>query len=463
MRKPTNRPNIILINCDDLGYGDLGCYGSSVNDTPHLNRMSREGLLFTDFYMASAVCSPSRAAMLTGCCPPRIGFGQFTAKKEDVLYPGDEEGLNPEELTIAGQLKNAGYRTKIVGKWHCGDQPEFLPLNYGFDEYYGLPYSNDMGRQVDSPDSPPLPLLRNHQVLMEQPDQTGLTEKYAQESIEFIRRGTHQPFFLYLAHMYVHLPLFVPRYFLRKSRNGGYGGAVECIDWVAGVIFDELKRQGIDDHTLVIFTSDNGSRARDEGGSNGPLRGHKGTTWEGGMRVPCIMRWPGVIPGESRSSQLATGMDLLPTITEIIGGRMPEDRLIDGKSIYAMMMNPETSRSPHRCFAYYFKDSLQAVRNHQWKLHVNRDGEVVNELYNLMNDIGETTNVFDRNPAVVEELLRAAEEFREDLGDEATGRKGQNIRPCGRVNNARPLTGYSPDHPYMVALYDLADSKVMSG
>ena len=284
-----DRPNIILINCDDLGYGDLGCYGSEVNKTPILDKLAGDGIRFTDFYMASSVCSPFRGAMMTGCYPPRIGFGSFDGQR--VLFPGQGIGLNPNELTISKLLQKAGYATKIIGKWHCGDQKEFLPTRYGFDSYYGLPYSNDMGIQSQMwyprPSSllhPPLPLMRDDEVIQEQPDQSGLTERYVEEATRFIRANVKKPFFLYLAHMYVHLPIYAQNRFIRESENGVYGAAVASIDWATGVILAELKRYNLDENTLVIFTSDNGSRLNDGGGSNGPLRGAKGSTWEGGQR-----------------------------------------------------------------------------------------------------------------------------------------------------------------------------------
>ena len=297
-----DKPNIVLVNCDDLGWGDLGVYGSTINKTPALDKMAEEGVRFTDFYVASGVCSPSRGALLTGCYPQRIGFGAFDGFR--VLFPGDGIGLNPDETTIAGALKDVGYSTKIIGKWHCGDQPEFLPTNHGFGSYYGLPYSNDMGRQVEDPSiddhdrreqlrrRPPLPLIRDEDVIQEQPDLRALTERYAEEAVRFIRGNADadKPFFLYFAHMYVHLPLYAPENLVNASENGDYGACVAGIDWVAEVLFDELKRQGIDENTLVIFTSDNGSRLDNQGGSNGELRGRKGTTWEGGQRVPCMMR-----------------------------------------------------------------------------------------------------------------------------------------------------------------------------
>ncbi len=451
----SRQPNIILINCDDLGYGDLGCYGSSVNATPNLDRMADEGLRFTDFYQASPVCSPSRGAMMTGCYPPRIGFGAFDGRW--VLFPGQPLGLNPDETTIAKLLRQTGYATKIVGKWHCGDQPDFLPTRHGFDSYYGIPYSNDMGRQNADDKYPPLPLLRDGDVIQEQPDQTGLTERYVEESIRFIRDNREQPFFLYLAHMYVHLPIYVPGRFLRESKNGPYGGAVACIDWAAGVLFHELKELGLDGDTLVIFTSDNGSRCRDEGGSNGALRGTKGTTWEGGQRVPCIMRWPGKIPGGSVSNGIAAAMDFYPTLAEIAGTNPPADRTIDGKTLLPLIRDPDHTDSPRDTFFYFMKNNLEAVRRGKWKLHVRKRDEAIRELYDLDADPGESNNVIEAHPDVAAELDRLLDACREDLGDEVAGIEGKNVRPAGRVDHPDTLTHYDRDHPYIMALYDLKE------
>ena len=457
------QPNIILINCDDLGYGDLGCYGSEANDTPVLDRMADEGMRFTDFYMASGVCSPSRAAMLTGCYPPRIGFGAFDGRV--VLFPGQALGLNTQEITIAKLLQDAGYATKIIGKWHCGDQQEFLPTKHGFDRYYGLPYSNDMGIQFEDDIYPPLPLLRDEDVIQQQPDQTGLTERYVEEAVRFIREDRDNPFFLYFAHMYVHLPVYVPDRFLRESGNGAYGGAIACIDWAAGVIFNELKAQGIDENTLVIFTSDNGSRAAGEGGSNAPLRGTKRTTWEGGMRLPCIMRWPAGIPAGSVCSEIATSMDLYPTLASVGGALVPDDRTIDGRDIRTLMFAEEGAESPHDAFFYYRGNDLEAVRSGRWKLHVRKgdhradatvDGPV-SELYDLESDVGEANNVYADHPDVVQALTEKLESCRRDIGDAATGIQGDDVRPIGRVDNPDTLTHYDPEHPYIVAMYDLKD------
>ncbi len=456
----SENPNIILINCDDLGYGDLGCYGSSKNNTPHLDKLATEGMRFTDFYMASPVCSPSRGAMMTGCYPPRIGFGEFDG--QIVLFPGDPIGLSADETTVASQLKSAGYATKIIGKWHCGDQPEFLPTRHGFDEYFGIPYSNDMGRQVDRPDRPPLPLLRNETVIQAQPDQRGITERYTDEALQFINAHQEEPFFLYLAQMYVHVPLFVPKQFLESSRNGAYGGAVECIDWSVGVLMDHLKELGIEENTLVIFTSDNGSRARDEGGSNQPCRGTKATTWEGGQRVPCIMRWPAKIPAGTTCEAITTAMDFFPTLSKLVGIDVSSERIIDGFDISGLMMG-DGSEPPNDTFFYYLRNSLEAVRVGDWKLHLRKDSEVVNELYNLREDIGETKNLYSERADIVDALSKKAAAIREDIGDEATGIVGKNNRPIGRIENPQTLTEYREDHPYMIAMYDLPDMPTLSG
>lgn len=474
-----DRPNVILINCDDLGYGDLGCYGSEVHDTPALDRMAAEGARLTDFYMASPVCSPSRGAMLTGCYPPRIGFDSFDGVH--VLFPGMGVGLNPSELTIASLLRDVGYETMMVGKWHCGDQPDFLPTRHGFDHWFGLPYSNDMGIQPNAltaeevadieknlgiklppPQRVPLPLMLDEDVIEAQPEQASLTARYLQESIRFMREQQDKPFFLYFAHMYVHLPIYVQQRFLEESRNGPYGAAVRCIDWAADVLLHELAELGLDDNTVVIFTSDNGALARPGEGSNLPLRATKGTTWEGGQRVPCIVRWPGRIPAGLESDALTTAMDLYPTIAGWCGAEVPEDRTIDGRDIAPILHGDVGAESPHEAFFYYLGPGLEAVRVGKWKLHVHKDtmrgGEGPCELlYDLEADIGETTDLSAEHPEIVADLLAHIERARKDLGDGVTDTEGAGRRPVGRVSEPVPLLTFDPDHPYYMAEYDLAD------
>jgi arylsulfatase A-like enzyme len=460
------RPNVVLINCDDLGYGDLGCYGSPRNRTPAIDRLASEGLRLDSFYMASPVCSPSRGAMLTGCYPPRIGFGSFDGLP--VLFPGQGIGLAGTEVSLASVLRGAGYRTQMIGKWHCGDQPGFLPTDHGFDHYFGLPYSNDMGRQVPMtegpfappPDAepfylPPLPLLADDQVIEQQPDQAGLTERYVTEAVRFLRDARDEPFFLYLAHLYVHVPLYVQERFARESTNGAYGAAVAAIDWATAAILHELRELGLDDDTVVVFTSDNGSRGVD-GGSNEPLRGAKSTTWEGGMRVPCLVRWPGrVAPGRT-TDEVAASIDLYPTLAAICGAELPADRAIDGRDLTGLLLDPEAP-SPHDAFLYYWMNDLEAVRVGRWKLHLAKHGETFTALYDLHADPSESHDLAEVNPEVVAELEAHAERARHDLGDARTGRTGHQVRPAGRVSNPVALTTYDPDHPYYLAEYDLAD------
>jgi arylsulfatase A len=467
-RRADPRPNVVLINCDDLGWGDLGCYGSERNATPAIDGLAAEGLRFEAFYAASPVCSASRGALMTGCYPPRFGFGSFEGLP--VLFPGQAVGLPDTEVTIARLLGEAGYRTQMIGKWHCGDQPDFWPTNHGFEHWFGLPYSNDMGRQVDRPafypDVPPLPLVIDGEVIEQQPDQASLTERYVAEAVRFMRSVRHEPFFLYLAHLYVHLPIYVQERFLRQSRNGRYGAAVESIDWATSVILRELRSLGLEDDTIVVFTSDNGSLGDRPapvggdgtplGGSNGPLRGSKGGTWEGGLRVPGIVRWPGRIRAGRVSSELATAMDLHPTLAGLCGATVPDDRVIDGRDLSAVWFD-ETAASPREVFLYYWMNDLEAVRDRRFKLHFAKRGRELSALYDLVSDIGETTDVAADHPDVVSRLEAAAEAARHTLGDARSGRSGSQVRPIGRVAEARPLTTFDPEHPYYLAEYDLSE------
>lgn len=446
--KAKRKPNIILMNCDDLGYGDVGCYGSKVNKTPTIDYLAEHGTKLTDFYMASPVCSPSRGGMMTGCYPPRIGFDSFEG--EWVLFPGQSVGLSKEETTVAEVLKQAGYKTKLIGKWHCGDQEEFLPANHGFDEYYGLPYSNDMGRQVTREYNPPLPLISGKEVIEEQPDQRTITERYVEKAKVFIRENKDKPFFLYFAHMHVHLPLYAGAEFLRKSGNGDFGACVEAIDWSLRVILEELRKLDLEKDTLVIFTSDNGGRG-DHGGSNGFLRGKKGTTWEGGQRVPCIFYWPEHIPVRE-SDELVTSLEFFKTFAHLAGADFKEEKKIDGLDMTDFLLNGD--KSPRENFFYYIKGNLEAVRNDRWKLHVAKDGEKTKLLYNLKENPEETCNVYEQYPEIVQELEKELESCRQKLGDTVTGVKGTEVRPIGRVKNPKPLTEYDENHPYVVMMYD---------
>jgi len=471
----TATPNVILINCDDLGYGDLGCFGSETHDTPRIDQLAAEGTTLTSFYAASPVCSPSRGAMLTGSYPARIGFDDFDGLH--VLFPGVGVGLNPSETTLASTLKQAGYATQIVGKWHCGDQPPFLPTAHGFDHWFGLPYSNDMGQQAGglSADDqaairaagyvlpplpyPPLPLMSGPDVLEAQPDQQMLTDRYVDEAVRFLRDHQSETFFLYLAHMHVHLPLYVEDRFHHSSRNGAYGAAVHCIDWATGVVLDELDTLGISDNTIVIFTSDNGALCRPGEGSNGPLRGTKGSTHEGGMRVPLIIRWPDQIPAGVSSDELTTMMDLLPTIAAWTGARLDPDRVIDGRDLGPLLCDGQPS--PHRTFAYYNGPNLDAVRDRRYKLrwiaHSTDEGTRDLLLYDLLTDPGETVNVAAEHPEVVAALQDAADRYRQDLGDRQRSIRGEGTRPIGRVEAPVPLIDPASHHPCVIAEYDLPD------
>lgn len=464
MPRIDSRPNVVLINCDDLGYGDLGCYGSSLNKTPAIDQLASDGMKFTSFYQGSPVCSPSRGALLTGCYPPRIGFGSFEGMP--VLFPGQAVGLPDSEISIARVLRNAGYRTQMVGKWHCGDQDAFLPTNHGFEHYFGLPYSNDMGRQTNHPDAlpmpPPLPLLMDGEVVEQQPDQTSLTERYVQEAVQFMRNVQDEPFFLYLAHMYVHVPIYVKDEFLANSQNGAYGAAVESIDWATKIIMRELAALGLEDDSIVIFTSDNGSLGDrviygtdvPMGGSNAPLRGSKAQTWEGGMRVPAIVRWPQKVAAGTVNDTLLTSMDLYPTLAKLCGAHIPHDRVIDGKDVGDIWCGTSTE-SPHKTFVYYQGNALEAIRDNRWKLHFSKFGKEKNELYDLQSDVSETHNVYEENPDVVEQLQLHADMWRHDLGDALHGIEGAGVRPIGRVSNPKPLATYDPAYPYFMAEYDL--------
>jgi len=439
-------PNFIIIFTDDQGYNDVGCFGSRLIQTPRLDRMAAEGMKFTDFYVAAAVCTPSRAALMTGCYPPRVGMGTIPAEDgrkdafHDVLFPWMTYGLHPDEVTMAELLKDLGYATACVGKWHLGHLPPFLPTRQGFDSYFGIPYSNDMDPTV---------LLRDEAVVEDAADQASLTERYTQEALGFIRENAARPFFLYLAHTMPHVPLHVSERFRGTSAGGLYGDVIECIDWSVGQILDALAEHGVDERTLVVFTSDNGPwLVRGElAGNASPLRAGKGTTYEGGMRVPCIMRWPGHIPAGTVCRELATAMDLLPTFARLAGGAPPQDRIIDGKDIRPLLTGEPGAVSPHDAFYYYENNTLNAVRRGPWKLKFEttlRDEDKYRwpgrddvkfrpALYNLDTDPGEQKSVYKDHRDVVEELEALADRAREDIGDARTETVGKNVRRIGRA------------------------------
>ena len=452
-----SKPNIILIYADDLGYGDLACYGSKLNATPHIDRLASQGMRFTDYYSASGVCSPSRGALLSGCYPARIGFDVFNKGRAWVLFPGYAEGFHPDEVLMPEFLKAQGYATTHVGKWHCGDQPEHLPTRHGFDSYYGLPYSNDMAIMPRKPKSPPLPLLRNEEVIQPQPRQAPLIERYTEESVRFIRKNHDTPFFLYLAHMHVHLPHYVMPHFEAKSKNGPYGAAVAAIDWSTGVLMAELKRLDLEENTIVIFTSDNGSRERGEGGDNGALRGHKGQVWEGGMRVPCMVRWPGKVKAGSTSSELVTAMDFYPTLASIVGHDRQGDVIRDGHDVSPIWFGKAGARSPYEAFFYYRVDQMRGVRVGDWKLLLGiTRGQLDpenNQLFNLADDIGEMTNVAVQHPDIVKKLSAEMQRMREEIGDGLLNITGRNERPEAISENPKPLTEFDPDYPYIEPSY----------
>jgi len=415
------RPNLIIIFTDDQGYQDVGCFGAVGFETPNLDKMAAEGARFTDFYAAAAVCSPSRAALLTGSYPSRVGIPR-------VLFPRDKIGLNPKEITIAELLKGRGYATCCIGKWHLGHLPAFLPTRQGFDYYFGLPYSNDMG---------PLPLIEGEETIECKPDQSQLTRRYTEKAVEFITKNSKRPFFVYLPHTMPHIPLYVSDQFKGKSKLGLYGDVIMEIDWSVGQILGTLKKLGLDERTLVVFTSDNGpwlSKGAN-GGKAKPLRDGKFSTYEGGLREPCIMRWPGIIPAGMVCTEIATTMDFLPTFAKLAGTKPPSDRIIDGKDISSLMTNP-SAKTPHKAFFYYFEGQLEAVRSGKWKLilaHKRGKKKTPTALYNLKDDISEQNDVSSSHPDVVQRLTALADKMRRDVGDVGTGITGSNVRPHGQV------------------------------
>ena len=438
-------PNYVLIFCDDLGYNDLGCYGSMKNRTPRIDAMAKEGMRFTSFLSSSPVCTPSRASLLTGCYARRVGMHEdFTGHW--VLIPRSRRGMHADEWTLPEMLKAKGYATACIGKWHLGDQPPHLPTAHGFDEYYGIPYSNDMAsaRRGD----PPLPLVQDTKVIEAPADQATLTKRYTREAIQFIERNKSKPFFLYLPHTFPHLPLFASKEFHGKSANGRYGDSVEEIDWSTGKILDALKQHGLDKTTLVIFTSDNGSNGRN-GGSNAPLSGAKGGTMEGGMRVPMIARWPGRIPAGGTCNELSSTMDFLPTFAALSGGLLSANK-IDGHDITPLLTGTKGAASPYEVFYYYRRRQLQAVRWGDWKWHLplantfpnwttaNQKGRGRSgKLVNLKTDLAEKVDVTAANPKVMVKMRELVAQAEATMGNE--DRQGKEQRPATTLESSKPM------------------------
>lgn len=445
---PGRLPNFIILFCDNLGYGDIGPFGSTLHRTPHLDRMAAEGMRLTDFYVTSGVCTPSRASLLTGCYPRRVNLHE-NEKGGPVLPAVSKKGLHPDEITVAEVLRARGYATACIGKWHLGDQTAFLPTRQGFDEYLGIPYSDDMTGPPEHPGWPPLPLMRNERVVEAPVDRNTLTKRYTEEAIRFMTAHKDRPFFLYLPHAMPGSTAapFASEAFRGKSKNGPWGDSVEELDWSTGEILAALARLGLDRTTLVIWTSDNGApQHRPAQGSNRPLSGWGYTTAEGGMRVPCIVRWPGRVPAGQTCRELCATIDLLPTLAKLAGTEAPRDRIVDGRDIRPLLFGEPGAKSPHEAFFYYYLGQLQAVRSGKWKLYLPLEARLFGfgrvrrpspaMLYDLEADLAETTNVAGQHPDTVRRILELADKARADLGD--VGRQGANQRPAGSVENPKP-------------------------
>ena len=461
-----DQPNIIMINIDDIGYADIGPFGST-NKTPNLDRMAKEGRKLTSHY-AAPVCSPSRAALMTG------SYAKRALPIAHVLFPAAEVGLHPDEVTVAELLKGAGYRTACIGKWHLGDQRGFLPTDQGFDTYYGIPYSNDMGPAADgsksslgeslpktTPDKiaqgkkltdelglrgfaqPPLPLLENNKVVgrVNAKEQSEVTRLYTERAIEFIQANKSKPFFLYLPHTAVHFPHYPSEGFKGKSPNGLYGDWVEEVDWSIGKVLDTVRELNLQSNTLVIFTSDNGGPVN-QGAHNGPLRGAKGSTFEGGIRTCTMAWWPGKIPAGTSTDSMTSMMDMLPTFAKLGGAALPVDRKLDGVDIWPVLAGDSTVQ-PRDTFYYFRGLNLEAVRSGPWKLHLAladnagaQKGTPRPQLFHLGDDIGEKKDLSEDQPEVVARLQALAQSMKGDLDLEGIG---PGCRKLGRVTNPQAI------------------------
>jgi arylsulfatase A len=448
-----DKPNFIVVFCDNLGYGDIEPFGSTLHRTPNLNRMAEEGRKFTHFCVTAGVCTPSRSSLMTGCYSQRVGMHD-NPRDGWVLRPVSPYGLHPDEITIAEVLKDQGYATTIIGKWHLGDQDPFLPTRQGFDSFYGIPYSDNSVERIWKKDGshwPPLPLMENETVVEAPCDRDTLTKRYTERAMKWIEEHKEKPFFLYFPQAMPGSTAapFSSKAFKGKSKNGPWGDSVEELDWSIGVILDQLVDLGIAENTLVIWTSDNGAPINtDPGnlrrGSNLPLHGRGYTTSEGAFRVPTIVWQPGKVPAGTVCKELVTTMDLLPTFARLAGGSPPGDRTIDGYDIASLLYGKEGAKSPYEAFYYYHLDQLQAVRSGPWKLflpvkpirahpHFKGKQKPVPMLFNVETDIASENNVATEHPEIVARLMRYAEAARKDLGDH--GKRGAGQREPGKVDN----------------------------
>lgn len=444
-------PNVILIFTDDQGYNDVGVFGANDIATPHLDQMAADGIKLTNFYAAQAVCSASRAAILTGCYPNRIGI-------HNAMMPNSKVGLNTTETTIAEMLKNKGYTTGIFGKWHLGDHPDFMPNNHGFDEWFGIPYSNDMWpyhpQQGPVFNFPDLPLYENEKVIDTLTNQSQLTTQITERSVDFIHRNKDNPFFLYVPHPQPHVPLFVSEKFKGKSKRGLYGDVIMEIDWSVGQIIEALKSNGLEENTIVIFTSDNGPWLSygNHAGSAYPFREGKGTAWEGGQREPFIIKYPNRLDAGKIINTPVMAIDMLPTIAELTDAELPL-KTIDGKSVFKVLTG-ESEESPQEAYFFYYRvNELFGVRYGKWKLYfphryrtmkgqeIGKNGlpgeyQMIDlediELYDVVNDESESKNVVEENPEVVQKIKLLANDIRYRLGDSLLEIEGAETREAGK-------------------------------
>ena len=438
------KPNIVLMFIDDMGYGDIGPFGNTINQTPHLDRMAAEGIKLTQFYVANTACTPSRAALLTGTYAHRIGMDGGNGNLV-VTFPGDSRGLNPSEITIAEMLRENGYATGCFGKWHLGDQAEFMPLKQGFDTYFGIPYSNDMwsGRKGKRPNPitnrkfEPLPVMRQDKAVAyvaDGVDQSLLAEVITDEAIAFIEKNHKQPFFCYIPHSHVHKPRYARPEYLKRAEGNVDRAHVEEVDDSIGRVLQTLRDLKLDKNTLVIFTSDNGAAG---GMSSGPLRGAKGgPKYEGHMRVPTLAWWPGTIEGGITSKEIGVTTDLLPTLAKLTNSQVPTDRIIDGKDITEILLGKKEAQSPHQL--HFYED--EGIRRGDWKLVKKKaKGQTKLELYDLSKDLGEKKDLSGSHPQMVKELDRLLKEHASGIA--------ANLRPAGFAENPKPILTKAGDLP----------------